>query len=177
MSYEDTLGDDMRLALVLGGWDIMTLVEAITASSRVAGRHGSRVVRRANSRVHPMPNTDATFVQNGEPEILPARARDPSMAPLEAEKRLMLAVLQRAVDDFRTYATVPTGRGRWLFMEVDAWFHSSASGPFDFEGICQASGLDPDFIREGLRNWYGLQRTKPVVSPGKGIRSALQSTG
>jgi hypothetical protein len=70
-----------------------------------------------------------------------------------------------AVDAFRTYAIVPTGRGQGLFTEVAAWFDSSATDAFDFEGICQATGLDPDFIRKGLRSWYGTQpprlRSKP----------------
>jgi hypothetical protein len=91
-------------------------------------------------------------------EILRAPVRDRSMAPFEGEKRLMLAVLERAVDDLRTYANVPTGRGRWLFRQVAAWFDSPETGPFDFEGICQATGLDPGFIRKGLRSGYGTMR-------------------
>lgn len=97
----------------------------------------------------------AIAIRDEEDEIPPAPVRDRSTAPLEGEKRLMLAVLQRAVDDFRTYADIPTGRGRWLFREVSAWFGSADTGPFDFEGICQATGLDPDFIRKGLRGKDG----------------------
>ena len=78
----------------------------------------------------------------------------PSMAQLDPVKRLMLAVLDRAVDDFRVYAAVPTGRGRRLFADVAAWFRSSTDGAFDFETICQATGLDPDFVRKGLRFAY-----------------------
>jgi hypothetical protein len=100
----------------------------------------------------------AIVIRDEQDEIPPASVRDRSMAPLEGEKRLMLAVLERAVDDFRTYVDVPTGRGRWLFREVTTWFDSSATGPFDFEGICQATGLDPDFVRKGLRNGCGTQR-------------------
>jgi hypothetical protein len=69
--------------------------------------------------------------------------------------RLMLAVLDRAVNDFRIYAAVPTGRGRRLFADVAAWFRSSTDRAFDFEMICHATGLDPDFIRKGLRSSYG----------------------
>jgi hypothetical protein len=94
----------------------------------------------------------AIVERDAQHEMLRVHVREPCMAPLEGEKRLMLAVLERAVDDFRTYANVPTGRGRWLFGEVVAWFESSETGPFDFEGICQATGLEPDFIRKGLRS-------------------------
>jgi hypothetical protein len=96
--------------------------------------------------------TSTAIVERQEQHgMLRAQVRERSMAPLEGEKRLMLAVLERAVGDFRTYAKVPTGRGQWLFREVAAWFDSSETGPFDFEGICEATGLDPDFIRKGLR--------------------------
>jgi hypothetical protein len=92
----------------------------------------------------------AMVERDEEHDMLRAQVLERSRAPLEGEKRLMLAVLERAVDDLRTYANVPTGRGRWLLGEVAAWFDSSETGPFDFEGICQATGLDPDFIRKGL---------------------------
>ena len=76
----------------------------------------------------------AIVIRDEQHEILRAQVRERSIAPLEGEKRLMLAVLERAVDDLRTYANVPTGRGRWLFTEVAAWFDSSETGPFDFRG-------------------------------------------
>jgi hypothetical protein len=119
----------------------------------------------------------ATIIRDEQDRTLPAPVRDLSVAPLEGEKRLMLAVLERAVNDFRTYATVPTERGRWLFREVAAWFDSSETGPFDFEGICQATGLDPDFIRRGLRSGHGIQRPRlHVVSGGDCIMSSSMPT-
>ena len=69
-----------------------------------------------------MTNTAAILIPTGEPEIVPARVRDSPMAPGEPEKRLMLAVLERAVDEFRTYGMVPTGRGRRLCRDVAGWF-------------------------------------------------------
>jgi hypothetical protein len=85
------------------------------------------------------------------------------MAQLDPVKHLMLAVLDRAVNDFRAYAAVPTGRGRRLFADVAAWFRSSTDGAFDFETICHATGLDPDFIRKGLRFSYGAAcRQTPI---------------
>jgi hypothetical protein len=104
------------------------------------------------------------------------------MARLEPVKRLMLAVLDRAVNDFRAYAAVPTARGRRLFNEVDAWFRASTDGPFDFETICHATGLDPDFIRKRLRSSYEVHadastrrmRGLRATSPGFVSRSGLR---
>ena len=105
-----------------------------------------------------MAKTAKTLAWDGQGEILPAQVPQLSMARLEPVKRLMLAVLERAVNDFHTYASVPTARGRRLFTEADAWFRSSAGGPFDFETICHATELDPDFIRNGLRSPNGSGR-------------------
>jgi hypothetical protein len=103
--------------------------------------------------------TNAAMIEPDEQhEILRVDVRERSTGPLEGEKRLMLAVLERAVADFRTYAKIPTRRGRRLFTEVTAWFERSETGPFDFEGICQATGLDPDFMRKGLHTAYAPTR-------------------
>ena len=80
--------------------------------------------------------------------------------PIRPEQRLMLAVLQGAISDFQAYASASTARGKRFFMEADAWLRSSTDRPFAFENICQATGLDPSFIRAGLRRWYVARRRK-----------------
>ena len=110
-----------------------------------------------------MTGSAETLVGNGQGNILPAQVPRASVTTLEPVKRLMLAVLERAVVDHRTYATVPTARGRRLFTEIDAWFRSPAGGPFDFETICQATGLDPDFVRKGLPSSDGAGRRQPSI--------------
>src|SRR5690348_9678886 len=58
---------------------------------------------------------------------------------LQPEKRLILAVLDAAVNEFQAYATASSGRGRRIFADVEAWFRSTATdGLFDFETICHA---------------------------------------
>lgn len=96
--------------------------------------------------VEPMIRAHGPFQVSAVPES--------STQSLRPEIRLMLAVLEHAVEDFRTYAFVTTGRARFLFLEASAWFCSTATGPFDFEGICEATGLEPDCIRTSLRRWY-----------------------
>lgn len=84
------------------------------------------------------------------------------------ERRLMLAVLEAAVSDVQKYATAPSGRGKRLFAEAEAWFGSTATGrPLDFEYICQALGLDPSFIRAGLQRWCMARRRDP--SPSRSV--------
>ena len=122
-----------------------------------------------------MAKTAKTLTWNGQGEILPTQAPQLSMPRLEPVKRLMLAVLERAVNDFHTYASVPTARGRRLFAEADAWFRSSAGGPFDFEAICHATELDPDFIRNGLRSSYGPGR-QPSINGHHGVPRAEVDT-
>lgn len=108
------------------------------------------------------------LVENGQGNILPAQVSRACVTKPEPVKRLMLAVLERAVVDYRTYATVPTARGRRLFTEIDAWFRSPAGGPFDFETICQATGLDPDFVRKGLHSSDGAGRRQPSIGVALG---------
>ena len=82
--------------------------------------------------------------------------------PVQPERRLMLAVLEGAVSDFQKYATAVSGRGRRLFADAEAWLASTATErPLDFENICQNLGLDPSFIRAGLRRWCRARRREP----------------
>ena len=99
-----------------------------------------------------MTQTAERLVRHDSGGVLPGQLTAASALRLKPVQRLMLAVLDRALADFRTYGAVPTARGRRLFTEVGAWFHSPGQGPFDFETICHATGLDPDFVRKGLRS-------------------------
>ncbi len=96
-----------------------------------------------------------------EPEtILPAQYFDRVQidASLQAEKRLMLAVLEDAVGTFQKYAHVSGRRPRRLFAEAEEWFASTdTQWPFAFVNICQALGLEPEYIRRGLRRWRDHQ--------------------
>ena len=92
-----------------------------------------------------------------EPEtILPSQFFDRVQidASLQPEKRLMLAVLEDGVGTFQKYAAAPGRRARRLFAEAEEWFASDdTAGPFSFVSICQALGLEPHYLRRGLRRW------------------------
>jgi hypothetical protein len=72
----------------------------------------------------------------------------------EGEERLMLAVLENAVEYFQTYVLARNPRGKKLFQEAEDWFlDRDGGGLFSFESICETLGLNPDPIRKGLLVW------------------------
>jgi hypothetical protein len=74
---------------------------------------------------------------------------------LEPEKKLMLAVLEDAVACFQKYGSVREGKGRILFSEAEEWILCEHNDDwlFSFDNICEALGLNPKYIREGLLRW------------------------
>jgi hypothetical protein len=80
-------------------------------------------------------------------------------ASLQPEKRLMLAVLEDAVGTFQKYADAPGRRAHRLFTEAEEWFDSEETAwPYSFVNICQSLGLEPVYVRSGLRRWRAGQR-------------------
>jgi len=87
-------------------------------------------------------------------------------ASLQPEKRLMLAVLEDAVGTFQKYSVAPGRRARRLFSEAEEWFDSEAmEWPFAFENVCQALGLEPEYLRGGLRRWHQGHAARGIDSP------------
>ena len=93
-------------------------------------------------------------------------------------KRLMLAVLEDAVRCYLTYANSRSRAQRRLFVEAEGWLMDrKADGAFAFETICETLGIDPNCLREGLRQWrlkeldrmnpHRLTRRSPVTSVGR----------
>jgi hypothetical protein len=81
------------------------------------------------------------------------KAGERRMEPL---RRLMVAVLQTAVDDcrgsaYRVSAGFPVSRDRRAYEQAKAYVTSKdRSWPFSFENLCEAIGLDPANLRDGL---------------------------
>jgi hypothetical protein len=72
----------------------------------------------------------------------------------ESEERLMLAVLESAVEDFQEYVLARNLSGKRLFQQAEEWFLQKDSGTlFSFEIICETLQLHPDYIRQGLLLW------------------------
>jgi hypothetical protein len=86
-------------------------------------------------------------------------------ASLQAEKRLMLAVLEDAVGTFQKYVNARERTGQRLFAEVEDWFAADeVEWPYSFLNISQALGLDPQYLRAGLGRWKDAQRRAPATA-------------
>jgi len=76
--------------------------------------------------------------------------------PLEAEQKLMLAVLEDAVSCFQKYFAARDKIGRSRFREAEEWIllQGKSNWFFSFDYICEALDLNPGYIREGLLHWW-----------------------
>jgi len=84
-------------------------------------------------------------------------------ASLQPEKRLMLAVLEDAVGTFQKYACSRERFGQKLFEDAEAWFEEDDHDwPYSFLNICNALGLEVEYMRAGLRRWKEKQRTRQL---------------
>jgi hypothetical protein len=95
----------------------------------------------ADTRNHsPAPKIDVLEVDSGAPTwAIP-------------ERRLMLAVLCDAIICFQKgKSSNPRDRA---YGEAKEWlFNDGLDWAFSFGRICDALGLDPDYLRRGLRQW------------------------
>lgn len=89
----------------------------------------------------------------------PARRNGP---PADRERRLLWAVLLDAVHSYwHNRPRSSNGRGRRAWHRECRWFQSSdRSSPFCFESICDALGLEPDYVRRLLRTPAAQWRTR-----------------
>ena len=71
---------------------------------------------------------------------------------LEPEKTLLLAILEDAIHCYRKFATAQHRAGREQFRGAEQWLMGGGDGGvFAFENVCETLGLDPEYVRRGLR--------------------------
>ncbi len=75
-------------------------------------------------------------------------------ASADGERRLMVAILEDAVDVYRKQAGARDRKRRLLFMDAEEWIESpDRSWIFSYENICDVLGIDAAYLRKGLRAW------------------------
>jgi hypothetical protein len=73
---------------------------------------------------------------------------------LEGEKRLILSVLEDAVECFMKCIDSPTSKGQRLFRDADEWISlEDKRWVFSFDNVCDMLDINPDYMRRGLRQW------------------------
>jgi hypothetical protein len=73
---------------------------------------------------------------------------------LEGEKRLILSVLEDAVECFMKCIEASTNKGQRLFREADEWInHEDKRWVFSFDNVCDMLDINPAYMRVGLRRW------------------------
>jgi hypothetical protein len=115
------------------------------------------------------------------PDIITAEqyydARRGDVAP-EPLRRLMFALLKDALSCLQNNAHAKSGSRRRLFVEVKHWVDwEGGHGPFSFDTVCETLGIEPQFLRQGLKRWRkqqlaGSARTRltartPVIRLGQ----------
>jgi hypothetical protein len=94
----------------------------------------------------------------------------------EGEERLILAVLESAVEDFQKYVLARNIRGKKLFQEAEEWFlDNDSEEAFSFKSICETLGLHPDHIRKGLV-WKEARLKTPSVEVHRQRRTKPRAT-
>ena len=69
---------------------------------------------------------------------------------MDGERRLMLAVLEDAVDMYRKHCGTQ-GRNRALFLDAEAWIDDDdRTWMFSFLNLCDVLDLDGEYLRRGL---------------------------
>ena len=73
---------------------------------------------------------------------------------LEGEKRLILSVLEDAVECFMKCIDSPTNKGQRLFRDADEWISlEDKHWVFSFDNVCDMLDINPDYMRRGLKRW------------------------
>ena len=83
---------------------------------------------------------------------------------------LMRAVLEDAINCFQKQFITSGKRALRLAQEAEEWFSSDDTWwSFSFVSICSVLGLDPEYIRLGLKRW---KKNYPGLRPPQKTRRA-----
>ena len=73
---------------------------------------------------------------------------------LEGEKRLVLSVLEDAVECFMKCIDSSTNKGQRLFREAEEWINlEDKKWVFSFDNVCDMLDINPEYMRRGLKGW------------------------
>jgi hypothetical protein len=130
-----------------------------------------RTIQRENSLqrpARPLSTSDLGAVSQilSSSSILPIQFYGSSagLDTSRGEIALMRAVLEDAIGCFQKQTVNSGRRVKRLAREAEGWFFTTDyNWPFSFVNICAVLGLDPEYMRMGLKRW----RQRPQDEPHK----------
>ncbi len=73
---------------------------------------------------------------------------------LEGEKRLILSVLEDAIECYMKCIDAATNKGQRLFRDAEEWINlEDKRWVFSFDNVCEMLDINPEYMRSGLRRW------------------------
>jgi hypothetical protein len=97
---------------------------------------------------------------------------------LEGEKRLVLSVLEDAIECFMKCIDSSTKKGQRLFRDAEEWITlEDKKWVFSFDNVCEMLDINPEYLRRGLREWKvrqldTIERARIALAKGRLISSA-----
>lgn len=86
------------------------------------------------------------------------------------EHRLLVALIQDAIECFQKHMHARDAKRRQLFLDAQGWIGSEDDrGIFSFNNVCMLLSMNPDYVRQGLAAWCEQSKDLP--------RSARRRTG
>jgi hypothetical protein len=93
---------------------------------------------------------------------------------LEGEKRLILSVLEDAIECFMKCIDASTSKGQRLFRDADEWIaHEDKRWVFSFDNVCDMLDINAEYMRMGLRKWKD-KRLDAIEAERAAAEAAIQ---
>lgn len=100
-----------------------------------------------------------------------------SRGVLQAEKKLMLAVLNEALNTYLKYLAARDHTGKKRFQEVEQWvLEEESEWPFSFENISESLGLNPSHFRHRLMQLKQVKPSQRLIQKSGGKYLRLERT-
>lgn len=100
-----------------------------------------------------------------------------SRGVLQAEKKLMLAVLSEALNTYLKYLAARDYRGKKRLQEVEQWLlEEETEWPFSFQNISESLGLNPSHFRHRLMQLKHAKSSQRLIRKTAGKHLRLERT-
>lgn len=93
-----------------------------------------------------------------------------------AEKRLLLAILEQATDDYVLHTNATSVRNRRYHRNAERWLFEDVRDRFmfSFQDVCDILGINSEWYRGGVRKLKGLNRLHTRHVSGAGLTTNIK---